>query len=162
MKRLLALFGIVLFSAAFSGCATTGGSGYSYGPAQSTPAVSRTAATKDDRGDGADITNDSSYTLDVITIYASDNGWWRNQNTDRVMAGEKKFVVIPAPMYYNYGTCGTASVTIRAIVNGKIYSSVEHMSVCNTQPTMPSYLITDDSVKRRIEGQGDLWDKVGW
>lgn len=113
-------------------------------------------------GSAADITNDSDYDLYVITMYISEHGYWHRENYFIVPAGHKGYASIPAPGYVNWGTCGVATITIRVQVNNRIYSSAEKISVCNWQPILPVYIISNETIKRRMEGNGEIWNKAGW
>lgn len=165
MKRLTALFGTAVILLAASGCVVSGGSFFVYGPdgqpisevhAKFKPIASFRS------GSAADITNDSKYDLEVITMYVSEYGYWHSEKYFVVPAGYKGFAAIPAPGYTNWSTCGSGSVTIRVQIDGRMYSSVERLSVCNYSSALPAYIITDETVARRVRGSGELWNKPGW
>ncbi len=165
MKRIAVAFALLISVVFLSGCIASGASFALYGrdglPMSEVQAKFKPIASFRS-GSAADITNDSRYNLEVITMYSSEHGYWHSEKYFEVPAGYKGYAAIPAPGYTNWYTCGAASVTIRVVANGRTYSSVERLSVCNGSPTMPAYLVSDETVARRIAGNGELWDKPGW
>ncbi len=163
MKRLTALFGIMIAALFFYGCGSSASSiTYNHSEMEPSAHTKTKPINHSDFGMTVDITNDSKYDLDVITLYVSEYGYWHRERNFIVTSGSKDFVTIPSPGYMNWSTCGSGSVTIRVRVNGRIYSSVDKLSICNNFSSVPAYIITDETVERRTQGQGDLWNRPGW